>query len=172
MANPARSLRRVYAYVAYRLGDGPDAEDVTGEVLENALRYRASFDPARGAPDTWLLGIARRCVSHHLSSRVTLAESPEIAAAGNLEAEAVERIALESALGRLSERDRDLLALRYGADLKERRIAEILELSTGAVEVALHRARNRLRAEIEAQEAPQEAKSSDRSSFVGGVGEV
>jgi RNA polymerase sigma-70 factor (ECF subfamily) len=146
--------------VAYRIGDGPDAEDVTSEVLENALRYRASFDPARGEPHTWLLGIARRCVSHHLSSRVTLVESPELAAAGSLEAEAIERIALESALGRLSERDRDLVALRYGADLKERQIAEILELSTGAVEVALHRARNRLRAEIEAQEAPQERRAS------------
>ena len=62
--------------MAYRLGDGPDAEDVTSEVLENALRYRASFAPARGAPDTWLLGIARRCVSHHLASRVAVADSP------------------------------------------------------------------------------------------------
>jgi RNA polymerase sigma-70 factor (ECF subfamily) len=157
--------------VAYRLGDGPDAEDVTSEVLENALRYRASYDPARGAPHTWLLGIARRCVSHHLSSRVTVAESPEIAAPGSLEAEAIERIALESALGRLSERDRDLVALRYGADLKEREIAEVLELSTNAVEVALHRARNRLRAELEAQEAPQERRASIAHPSEG-VGEV
>jgi len=29
LANPEPLIRRVYAYVAYRIGDGPDAEDVT-----------------------------------------------------------------------------------------------------------------------------------------------
>ena len=48
LANPRPLIRRVYAYVAYRIGDGADAEDVTSATFERALRYRASFDPARG----------------------------------------------------------------------------------------------------------------------------
>jgi len=36
LANPEPLIRRVYAYVAYRLGDGPDAEDVTSQVFERA----------------------------------------------------------------------------------------------------------------------------------------
>ena len=48
LANPEPLIRRVYAYVAYRIGDGPDAEDVTSEVFERALRYRESYDPTRG----------------------------------------------------------------------------------------------------------------------------
>ena len=40
LANPEALIRRVYAFAAYRLGDGPDAEDVTSEVFERALRYR------------------------------------------------------------------------------------------------------------------------------------
>jgi RNA polymerase sigma-70 factor (ECF subfamily) len=73
-----------------------------------------------------------------------------VEALGDLEAEAVERLALEDALARLSARDRDLLALRYGADLRARQIAELFGSTTNAVEVALHRALARLRGELEA----------------------
>src|SRR5262245_18559731 len=62
LAQPEPLIRRVYAYAAYRLGDGPDAEDVVGETFERALRYRDGYDPRKGQPIAWLLGIARRCV--------------------------------------------------------------------------------------------------------------
>jgi DNA-directed RNA polymerase specialized sigma24 family protein len=45
----------------------------------------------------------------------------------------------------LSDRERELIALRYGADLTARRIGEIVGLQTHAVEVALQRALGRLR---------------------------
>src|SRR5918999_4894134 len=48
LANPEPLIRRVYSYVAYRLGDGPDAEDVTSDVFERALRYRESYDRQKG----------------------------------------------------------------------------------------------------------------------------
>ena len=60
LANPRVLIDRVYGYVAYRIGDGPEAEDVTSEVFERALRYRGSYDPAKGRPLSWLLGIATR----------------------------------------------------------------------------------------------------------------
>jgi DNA-directed RNA polymerase specialized sigma24 family protein len=50
LADVERLIRRVYGYVAYRIGDGPDAEDVTSETFERALRYRSSYDPRRGDP--------------------------------------------------------------------------------------------------------------------------
>ena len=62
LANPAEAIRRVYAYVAYRIGPGPDAEDVTSEVIERAIRYRSSYDSRKGAPLSWLIGIARSCI--------------------------------------------------------------------------------------------------------------
>ena len=55
LANPAPLIRRVYAYAAYTLGDGPDAEDVTSETFERALRYRGSYDPEKGTPVAWLI---------------------------------------------------------------------------------------------------------------------
>ena len=58
----------------------------------------------------------------------------------DLEDDTVRRIALSEAVGLLEERDRDLIALRYGADLTARQIAELQGVKTNAIEVALHRA--------------------------------
>jgi RNA polymerase sigma factor (sigma-70 family) len=151
LRNPGPLIRRVYAYVAYRIGDGPDAEDVTSTVFERALRYRDSYDSERGAPLPWLLGIARRCIDDGRRTANSLSNfvSEDHAAAEDIASEAVERLDLYGAIARLDERSRDLLALRFGADLSARQIAELVGLRTNAVEVALHRILARLRAELE-----------------------
>lgn len=146
LRNPEPLVRAVYAYVAYRIGPGPDAEDVTSDVFERALRYRNSFDPNRGTPVAWLIGIARRSMNgDRPAEQIPLDEAPEVAAATNLEESVLERLSLEDAVSQLGERDRELIALRYGADLAARQIADVLSLSTNAVDVALHRAIERLR---------------------------
>jgi RNA polymerase sigma-70 factor (ECF subfamily) len=142
-------IRRVYAYVAYRIGDGPDAEDVASEAFVRAARYRDSYDPAKGAPVDWLIGIARRCIEDARSQRRGEPDPPDTAAPGDLEEETLTRLAVWEAVGRLGERDRELLALRYGADLSARQIARQLGMATNAVEVALHRALARLRPLLE-----------------------
>ena len=81
----------------------------------------------------------------------------------NLEDEALRRIALSGAVGRLEERDRELIALRYGADLTARQIAELQGAKTNAIEVALHRALGRLRAHLEGDsEAPVRKSQAGR----------
>jgi DNA-directed RNA polymerase specialized sigma24 family protein len=56
------------------------------------------------------------------------------------------------------------VALRYGADMTARQIGELLGLRTNAVEVALHRALNRLRAEL-VWEKPAESTRELRPKF-------
>src|SRR5438093_2598093 len=142
LAHPAPLIRRVYSYVAYRIGDGPEAEDVTSEVFERALRYRASYDKSLGAPLPWLLGIARRCADDALRRRPPVAdvELVEPASPEDLEGEVVRRLDAAAAISKLDDRSRDLLSLRYGADLSAREIGEVIRAKTNAVEVALHRA--------------------------------
>ena len=54
MTDPLRDVaplvRRVYAYAAYRVGDGPDAEDVTSATFERALRYRQTSNRVEAHP--------------------------------------------------------------------------------------------------------------------------
>jgi RNA polymerase sigma-70 factor (ECF subfamily) len=159
LANPEALIKRVYAYIAYRVGDGPDAEDLTSETFERALRYKKSYDSRKGEPIAWLIGIARRCVEGQPPSLERAAEHVEAPDHGDLEDETLRRITLSGAVGRLEERDRELIALRYGADLTARQIAELQGAKTNAVEVALHRALGRLRAHLEDESAPPVRKS-------------
>jgi RNA polymerase sigma-70 factor (ECF subfamily) len=158
LAKPEELIRRVYAYVAYRLGDGPDAEDITSEVFERALRYRKSYDSARGEPIAWLIGIARRCIEQPHPWVESSAEPEEAPAPGNLEEDAIRRLSVGKAVETLDERDRELIALRFGADLTARQIAEVVGARTNAIEVALHRALGRLRQVVEG-EGPAEPDS-------------
>ena len=155
LRNPEPLIQRVYAYAAYRLGDGPEAEDATSDTFERALRYRSSYDERKGPPVAWLIGIARRCVDDTLAGRLPTHEPEERAVDLDLEGETVNRLDVAAAVAELDERDRELIALRYGADLKASQIAELLELKTNAVEVALHRALKRLRERLEPGE-PEE----------------
>jgi len=145
LANPEPLIRRVYSYVAYRVGDGPDAEDLTSETFERALRYRRSYDPNKGEPIAWLLGIAKRCIDGRGPVRELASEHADEPVESDLEEDTVRRLTVARAVGGLEERDRELIALRYGADLTARQIAELLGARTNAIEVALHRALGRLR---------------------------
>ncbi len=150
LANPELLIRRVYAYVAYRIGEGPDAEDIMSETFERALRYRESYDAGKGEPMAWLIGIARRCIEGRVRPLgADPGEAVEQAAAVELEDEVVSRLSFMEAIGSLDESDRELIALHYGADLSARRIGELLGRRTNAVEVALHRARAQLRSELD-----------------------
>jgi RNA polymerase sigma-70 factor (ECF subfamily) len=159
LSNPEPLIRRVYAYAAYRLGAGPDAEDVTSDVFERALRYADSYDAAKGPFVAWLLGIARRCVDERLSAPVALPlENEWTAAPGNLEEDTVLRMALRDALEELGDRDRELVSLHY-AGLNGGQIAGLLEVRRNTIDVALHRALARLRVVLERQADDEEPRA-------------
>jgi RNA polymerase sigma factor (sigma-70 family) len=152
LSDPAPLIKRVYAYAAYRLGDGPDAEDITSETFERALRYRKSYDPKKGEPVAWLLGIAKRCIDGGWSKTEYATEDVDSVDTTDVEEETIRRLTVSRAVAELDERDRELIALRYGADLTARQIAELLGVRTNAIEVALHRALGRLRGILGADE--------------------
>ena len=146
--DPAALIERVYAYVAYRVGDGVDAEDIASAAIERAFRYREGYRVDRGAGVAWVIGIARRQISDHFAARPKIADAEleDQASPEAIDADAATRLDLRTAVLALDERDRELVALRYGADLTARQIGELVDMRTNAVEVALHRALRELRA--------------------------
>ena len=159
---PEPLIRRVYAYAAYRLGDGADAEDATSDTFERALRYRSTYDHTKGEPVAWLLGIARRCVDDVFANRLGTSELDfDVAAFGDLELDVIRDLGVRHAVMALDDRARELIALRYGADLTARQIAELLGERTNTVEVALHRALGRLRAHLRDDERPGTVRGSE-----------
>lgn len=155
LSDPEPLIRSVYAYVAYRIGPGPDAEDVTNDVFERALRYASSYEPSKGEPVAWLIGIARRCLEQRYLTPATvpLDESRD-GVVDDAEQQIVQRLTLAEAASELSDRDRELLAMYY-AGLGAGEIAEVMGVRRNLIDVALHRALARLRGALEREPEPR-----------------
>jgi RNA polymerase sigma-70 factor (ECF subfamily) len=154
----ADQLPRVYNFFRYRLGDGPDAEDLTSITFEKAWRARHRYRRDLAGFTTWLLTIARHAaIDHHRRARHHLPlDSARHVAGGptpeDLAGRASDVARLEDLLGRLAERERELVAFKYGAGLTNREIARLTGLSESNVGTILHRTIEGLRAGWEGKE--------------------
>jgi len=149
----AEQLPRVYNFFRYRVGDGPEAEDLTSVTFEKAWRARHRYRRDLAAFSTWLLAIARNvAIDHYRRTRaqVPLEVAEGIAAGATPEELAVERSdgeRLARLLARLPEQKRELLALKYGAGMTNRAIARLTGLTDSNVGTLLHRTIQELRAD-------------------------
>jgi RNA polymerase sigma factor (sigma-70 family) len=141
----------VFAYVTTLLGDRAAAEDVTALAFERAYRRRSSFDRRRGEERAWLFGIARNAALDELRRRrrlATLVAEPEAQDAIGPDdgAEvALRRTAVRSALAALPAREREVVALKFHAGLRNTEIATVLGVSESAAGSLLHRTMQKLR---------------------------
>jgi RNA polymerase sigma-70 factor (ECF subfamily) len=148
-------LPRIYNFFRYRVGDDHIAEDLTAETFEKAWKHRRGYRDDLASFSTWLFIIARRLAADHFRKRrptVSLEEAAGLAYYQTLEEEAQERAEfaqLSALLARLAERERELVALKYGAGLTNRAIARISGLSESNVSTILHRLTSHLRAQLE-----------------------
>ena len=147
----AEQLPRIYNFFRYRVGAGPVAEDLTAATFEKAWRARDRYRRDRAAFGTWLIAVARNVAIDHVRSArasVPLEEAAGIPGGPNPE-EIAERRSDEDRLGRLlarrTEREREILALKYGAEYTNRDIARVTGLSESNVGTILHRAVQALR---------------------------
>jgi RNA polymerase sigma-70 factor (ECF subfamily) len=150
LERPELLIGRVYAYVAYRIGSGPDAEDITSETFARALRYRSRYEAKRGRPVTWLTAIARSLIADWVAARPAAGQPYEPGYVDDFASDVVARTDIRRAVAGLADRDRELIALRYGADLPTKQIALLLGEDSHTIDVALSRARARLRERIKA----------------------
>lgn len=151
---------RIYSYLRYRVNSVEDVEDLTGIVFEQAYTHRHQFDPDRGAFSTWLFRIARNELVNFYRRRKsrsaweTGAEIPSDLTTSDPspEAQIVQKealIQLLQGIGHLSERDQEIITLKFAGRLRNKEIGEIMDLKEKTVSVVLLRAVRRLRQEIE-----------------------
>lgn len=147
-----RHLAPIWRYVRARVESEADAEELTAEVFLRAYRDRDRFDPARGSAGAWLAGIARHVVTdwwRRGRRELPLDEPPAPGPAEDDPFAAAERAdsarELHRHLAELSERERDALALRFGAELKAAEIGEALGISEVAARMVVYRAVGKLR---------------------------
>jgi RNA polymerase sigma-70 factor, ECF subfamily len=142
----------VYAYVASLLREPAAAEDVVALSFERAYRRRNGWDARRGSQRAWVFGIARNAALDELRRRkrtAALVTDPAAAAAAvddeGAEELASRRSAVRDALGSLSPRERDLVALKFHGGLSHAELARVLGVSPSNAGTMLHRTIEKLR---------------------------
>ena len=152
----SEQMPRIYNYFRYRVGAGPEAEDLTSITFEKAWRHRHRYRKDRGAFTTWLYTIARRVAIDHARARRdhrSLDDAAHIAHGETPEDVAVRRSDVERVLtliADLPERECELIALKYGAELSNQEIAGATGLSATNVGTILSRTILTLRTRYEA----------------------
>jgi RNA polymerase sigma-70 factor, ECF subfamily len=150
-----RAFPRVYGYVATLLRDRTGAEEVTAQAFERAFRKRRSFRASRGTEEAWLFGIARNAALDELRRRkrhATLESDPEDVQAVAADEQAdgsLRREAVRAALGRLTPRERELVALKFAGGLSHEEIGRVLGISASNAGTRLHRTIEKLRRECD-----------------------
>jgi RNA polymerase sigma-70 factor, ECF subfamily len=146
---------RVYGFFAYRLRSVVDAEDLTQRTFERALKAWGRFDPERAPARTWLFSIAHNLlIDHHRTEPRQQPQAIDDVPEGQLGSEMPEPDlgidpALDAALATLGQREREVLALRFGGDLTGPEIADLTGLSLANVQQILSRSLRRLRLLLE-----------------------
>lgn len=156
----------VYGFLAYRVSNREDADDLTQQTFEKALRAWSRFDPQRSPVNVWLISIARNVlIDHYRTDRSARQEPIDRHSDSALGIEHQEDLGIAAdlahALETLSTRGREVIALRFGADLSGRQIAEMTGLSLVNVQQILSRSLRKLRVSL-SEPAPAPDKMDDR----------
>lgn len=147
----------VFAYCLRRLLVRAVAEDVASEVFLKVVQGVRSF-PGLSIEDfrRWIFRIATNEINAQLRQTIRRGELLEQAALMGKINTALSKPLLDNtspiqwqevyeALGRLTEREQEIISLRFFAGLRHEQIADVLQLKAGTIRGALSRALERLR---------------------------
>lgn len=152
-------FKRVYKYIYYRINNHHAAEDICSQVFETVICKYSSFSQEKSNFEVWLFAIVRNAVTdyfraqkkRHYSSLDSLLElifpkpSPE-----ELAIREDNNQALFRALAKLREKERNIIAMKYGAGLKNSEIAQIMGVSESNIGVVLYRSLKKLHLSLQA----------------------
>jgi RNA polymerase sigma factor (sigma-70 family) len=147
-------LPKVFRYVSYRVRDQHTAEDLTSTVFEKALARFDDYSQRKAAFSTWVFTIARNTVIDHFRTSHPAAELSDemeevLAGSDPTPGESLERaeekLRLQYCLEQLSQVERDIISLKFGAEVTNRAIAAQIRLSESNRGVIVFRAVRKLK---------------------------
>ncbi|MED1852414.1 sigma-70 family RNA polymerase sigma factor [Brevibacillus borstelensis] len=151
-------LTKVYRLCCWLVKDSTAAEDITQEVFIQAYKHLDSF---RGESqiETWIYRIAVNESKRYLRSwsfrKLFYFSQPKSIEHTDVESEVMNKVEadrLERLVYALPFRHRQLIVLYYYQELSAEAIAQILGMKVGAVYTGLHRAREKLKKRLIAEE--------------------
>lgn len=145
---------RVYNYVYLRVQDRAISDDLVSTIFMRALDRLDTYREERGAFGVWLFRIAHNTVVDHYRSAARQASLPLeqveslVSGGPSVEqslAQRQETRALLAQVARLSEREQEIIGLKFGGGLTNRKIAALMGLKENNVAVILYRTMHKLR---------------------------
>ena len=146
-----RHFDRVYSYLAFKLGSPTEAEDLAGQVFLKALESLGGYKWTGLPFQAWLFRIAHNLLVDTLRRRSRRLTAPlEHAAVLSDERREVDpetmldekltREGLRSAVDKLTELQKQVIALKFAAGLPNAEVARLMGKSEGAVKALQHAA--------------------------------
>lgn len=153
--------QRVYNYIYFRINCHYTSEDLTSQVFNKIIVKIDTYSKEKSPFEVWLFAIVRNVVNDHFRSLkkqkffsldviktlVSKEKNPE---------QLIEIMDANDKLGKallvLSVRERNMIALKFGAELKNTDIAGIMGISESNVGVILYRTMKKLKREMEENE--------------------
>lgn len=142
---------RIYRYIALKIGDRIEAEDMTQQVFLKAMKSLPSYKLKKGVPfSAWLYRIAHNQVVDHFrksarqpTSQLTEAITPDEDPDDNPQRQTELKVDTERlivATKKLTPAQREVIALRFASDLPVAEVARLMGRSEGAVKALQHSA--------------------------------
>ncbi len=152
--------QRVLTYMAYRCENEDTSEDLTAQVFERVLNNLSTYKAGESPFEAWLFAIARNVVADFYRIQRLRGWLPW----GKMQQQSAQLLSAETqleqnenqqnllaALHTLKPRERELLALRFGAEFTNRKIAAQTGLSEQNVAVIIFRALKKVKQILEEQ---------------------
>lgn len=159
--------KRVYNYIYYRVNSHYTAEDLVSQVFEKVMLKIDTYSKNKSPFEVWLFAIARNTVNDYfrISKKYrffSMDTIKELVSKNKKPEDIVEMSetndALLNALKILDSREKNIVALKFGAGLKNTDIAEILDLTESNIGVILYRTMKKLKKELEREDRYEEKK--------------
>lgn len=146
--------KRIFKYICYRMDEQHMAEELCSEVFERIIAKYSSFSGKDNMSfESWIFAIARNTITDYYRGKkrrfhfsldyIIDMVSPKASLDEELVIEE-NNTYLFKALGKLNERDRSVVSLKYGAELKNIEIAKLMGLTESNVSVILCRSLKKL----------------------------
>jgi RNA polymerase sigma factor (sigma-70 family) len=147
---------RIYKYALFRVADQHAAEDLVSEIFVKVLNKYNTYNPIKGKFSTWIFAIANNTIINYYKTinRNKVINWEQIDSQYRLEDLIIEqelREILLKAILCLDERQRNIIALKFGANMKNREIAQMLNLTESNVGTILYRSLKHLRDNLKKQ---------------------
>ena len=134
--------KRVYNYIFYKINSHHTSEDLTSKVFEKIMLKIDTYSEDKSSFEVWIFAIARNTINDYFRSiqkhrlisidsimnLVSRKQTPEDVVI-NLET----NDEILKALNVLNKRERSIIELKFGADLKNKDIATLLNISESNV---------------------------------------